>query len=714
MKKRIIEQIIKARNIYKAFFLLIILGGIFLSGAAAKADGTSTLEIIASSTAPLPKASIKLRIETASSTLYNDNLEVMACENFDGSGVYDLNGRCALEQSGLAAKWTNWGSDLFLDSIGDIANNQNGNGIYWNWFDGLSYGQTALNKHVLHEGEDLLLTYEINPLKLMIATNSPLIGSTTILSLDEFAFDTSWNPVWQPAASSSFFINGEQFFSADGTWILSINTSTPYSIYGVKAGFLNSQTEIITGTSTLLDAEAEGGDQAGVSGVGYGGTQEKIFDTAKAISFLAAHQNSDGSIGSSIIFSDWAAIAFSAYGDSGAKDKLRDYLLSAGYDTALKVGTTDLDRRAMALMALGVNPYNTAGADYISRIAAAFDGRQIGDPNYFNDDIFSLFPLLKAGFNGNDKIISDTLQFVISNQETNGSWGSVDISSAAISALALARQAGNINSELSLSINQSLQSGRQFLQSVQMPNGGFNDNVNSTAWAAQAISALGDPVSAWEKFGLDPIDYLAGLQEADGGLESQTAPIDTRIWTTAYAIPAALNKSWGDILFNFARPENFPAEFTALENQTEATSTLPESAMPATTTVPEIPENYSTSAPEILIINPVPDVFLPAKSIEEAKNEPKIKLAGPKEAVAIKPVKKYSASVRPKLSFIEKSSPKITKETKVLGEDSAAVIEKNLPPQAPESPIRDYAKIILYFSLGALVLIGVFAGLGKK
>src|SRR3989338_6456693 len=125
------------------------------------------------------------------------------------------------------------------------------------------------------------------------------------------------------------------------------------------------------------------------------------FNTSAALDFLARNQNADGSFASALL-TDWAAIAFGSAGDlvcneacSAARQKLRMYLFVAEPELS---SITDYERHAMALIALGINPYSETSNDYITPIVNAFDGTQIGNSSLVNDDIFAIFPLLHAGY----------------------------------------------------------------------------------------------------------------------------------------------------------------------------------------------------------------------------------------------------------------------------------------------------------------------------
>ncbi|MDD5145375.1 MAG: terpene cyclase/mutase family protein [Candidatus Pacebacteria bacterium] len=670
----------------------------------------------------LPTININLRLETASSTLLNQNLAVLACEENAGNGIYSLNGKCAVEQSGLLNQWTDWGSDSFLDSIADFANNQDGNGIYWSWFKDLDYGQVALNKDILSENENLLLIYGISPLRITTATTTPAVNSTTTLFLEQFAYDSGWSPVWELAASSTFLIDGQEFFSEDGAFQLLVATTSPYLIFGKKAGYLDSpiltlagifQDEIIPPTPP--DIPIPSGGSGGNPGANPGNAQtHKTADINKAINFLVLNQNSDGSIGSSIIYSDWAAIALSAFGGSDAKNKLKNYLSGAEYNTNGSI--TDLERRAMALMALSVNPYSETATDYISLILSAFDGTQIGDPELFNDDIFALFPLLKAGYSGSDPIIRAVLKFIISKQNTNGSWGNIDLTASAIQALSLAKKTGGLDTDIIDSIEQSLQLAKNFLKNSQTENGGFDNNAISTSWAIQAIVALGEQVQSWENTGNNSYDFLASRQNDDGGFEDVSIALDTRIWTTAYVIPAALGKTWDGIMQSFPKKtENLQNSNNANITQLEAAENLPVSP----TSTPELSAATTTISTTTPMVLAATTTVFATTSINENVPEPQYatpaKLISATSTVSLETSQQLVANI---------PEVKIENEQNLSVDDSANSIPENeeikedyskkLSAQisngvnSGDSGGRKIIRIIFYLSAGISLLLGLY------
>ena len=183
------------------------------------------------------------------------------------------------------------------------------------------------------------------------------------------------------------------------------------------------------GTATSTDSTGSTDEQndSGSSGGGSGGNSDDTFDVQDALSYLASKQSDDGSFDSPML-TDWAAIAFASTGSSDAKTKLKAYLKTA----APKLSSiTDYERHAMALQALGINPYSGSTQDYIAPITGAFDGTQIGDASLTNDDIFAIFPLMNAGYSTSDEIIKKAVSFIVSKQKTDGSWeSSVDLTAA--------------------------------------------------------------------------------------------------------------------------------------------------------------------------------------------------------------------------------------------------------------------------------------------
>ncbi|MEI7765566.1 MAG: prenyltransferase/squalene oxidase repeat-containing protein [bacterium] len=313
---------------------------------------------------------------------------------------------------------------------------------------------------------------------------------------------------------------------------------------------------------------------------------KNTFNIKKAYEFLALQQKENGSFGTDL-YSDWSSFAFASNSDyQTQKDKLIKYLTevkTANYQL------TDYERHAMALMALGINPYAVNGENHIEKIISSFDGTQFGDKEEDNDDIFALIVLQNAGYTINDKIISDDLNFILSKQKENGSWdNSVDMTGAAISSIATfagenfllrgVSQADGPRASVWKATSDSdlekeefstakkiisvLSKAKEYLKQNQKDDGGFG-NVSSTAWAMEGIIALNEKPEDWiparphensgagEKNNNTPLDYLATNQDIDGGMKEYS--LENRIWQTSYVLTSLSGKTWNQLMQKFEK-----------------------------------------------------------------------------------------------------------------------------------------------------------------
>ena len=438
-------------------------------------------------------------------------MEVYPCQATSTEPV-SINGFCAVEQTNLPTTWAWYDFGQGPEAIINSISDYKGNSNnYWLWYEG------------------------------SVATDSAM-GWT---SLDTHILSTTT----KETLLLSFYIAPQTATTSDSTNATSTANTTDQT---------TSNTQITSG-----------------GGVG-GGSANQIgastFDVPKAIAYLTSNENPNGSFGADL-YTDWAAIAFGAYGvQNGA---LKNYISS---NILAGDVVTDYERHAMALMALGIDPYSGTSVNYIKKITDSFDGTQIGDPSLYNDDIFALLPLLKAGYTTSDPVISKTVQFIISKQSASGSWDSVDLTSAAIQALSQVQSEPGVSSAIS--------NAQNFLKNSET-NGGYNTSY-STSWALQAIATLGQNPSQWQQGSANPLTFLANLQQVDGGVESTTTTtLDGRVWATSYAIPAALGKSWPSIISSFNKPIDQSSSIGGVNTATStATTTNPINILGSTSTAP--------------------------------------------------------------------------------------------------------------------------------
>lgn len=373
------------------------------------------------------------------------------------------------------------------------------------------------------------------------ATNT--YASTTGVTVGAVQFDPN-NPYNPPTVFATSTVD------ASGVATFTLNATGTYQV-GIAEDYYSP-----SGTLTVTDATTNSntGSSGSNAGGGGGGFSHSNLDTARAFSFLNSHQNTDGSMGSSIMYTDWAAIAYATADPTSAtqKAKLHDYLVSASPTLS---SVTDYERHAMALEALNINPYSSAGKDYITPIVNAFDGTQIGSTSQINDDIFALYALTHAGYTSSDTIIQKTTAYLLSQQQTDGSWSEdPEMTAAAAQALGPLYDLPGVNAKLGMAI--------YYLMGAIKPTGGWG-NADATSWVQTAFNSMNEAPAPSPHFaqsdlvasnGYYPLDVIAKAQQPDGSVVSINTDVDSKIWSTSYALVAVSNKSWVSLLSYFSKP----------------------------------------------------------------------------------------------------------------------------------------------------------------
>ncbi|MFH1233421.1 MAG: hypothetical protein V1649_02095 [Patescibacteria group bacterium] len=520
---------------------------------------------------------INLQIKTNTDTVYSGNLTVTPCDS-EGDGIMKATPYCALVQSDTLSDW----AGLWINSINNIVNNDGGNGAYWMWLEDLNIKNSnptdpynlSSKQYTLEDNDKILFFYNTNPLKISVEKRSPIIGESIKITVKELGTDLSWNPVWNNATGGKVVINGNTY-DLDGSGEYSFQTTNTdiLLIKGQKDNFIDSEELSITptlppsgntGMGAIITSTVEtvipiAPEVPSIS------LAKQTFDLKKAFEFIISQQKENGSFGEDL-YTDWTALALASGNYQGQTIKLIKYF---GESEMMGTLLTDYERHAMALMALGLNPYNnypaSGGAsseNYIKKIISSFDGKQFGDVNEDNDDIFALIVLQNAGFTQIDKIINDDINFILSKQKDNGSWdNSVDMTGASIGALAAFSPTPGVG--------ESLVKAKEFLKQNQKNNGGWN-NVSSTAWVLEGILALGEKPEDWKKNGNNPFDYLATIQDTDEGIKNLPAGeegeyLKNKLWETAYTVTALSGKTWNQIMQKFEKPKELKEQRTILK-----------------------------------------------------------------------------------------------------------------------------------------------------
>ncbi len=391
---------------------------------------------------------------------------------------------------------------------------------------------TSMDATVLTGGESLAF-YFGTPHQVLLSSSAISTGGTVTATAQNYNYnDNTWSALTgvtigatQPDPSNPFspIVVTSGVVDANGSVALTFASAGNYDI-GIAEDFYFPTYPLTVSASS--------------SGGGSGGGTPTAFSVPNALAYLSSVQGTDGSFGGSTLYTDWAGIAIASAG--GPRGNILSYLSAHNSISSL---LTDNERRAMTLMSLGQNPYSFGGIDYITAIVSKFDGTQFGDVGIVNDDIFALIPLRSAGYSSSDGIITTDIAFILSKQQGNGSWeGSIDLTASAVQALSPFSGVSGVSTALSNAGN--------YIQNAQGNDGGWS-NVSSSSWAIQAMNALG---ASWTKNGKSTADYFGSIQATDGAGSPTSESLQNRIWTTSYAIPAVLGKSWSSIMQSVSKP----------------------------------------------------------------------------------------------------------------------------------------------------------------
>jgi len=294
-------------------------------------------------------------------------------------------------------------------------------------------------------------------------------------------------------------------------------------------------------------------------------------DAGRAAFWLAKVQNVDGGWGASpdhdsaTDMTAWVMLALESTGTSpldaskGGQNPVG--YLRAHVDELTSPG--DLARTILALEGAEVDPRSFAGRDLVAALAKRRrdNGSYEGWPG---STAFAIMALRGAGAGGIDQSAS----WLARVQNDDGGWGDVPGSPSTADGTAAVVEA----SPESL----AAQHGLGYLRKAQRPSGGFplggNGAVNSqsTAWAVQAMIAMGkDPASITEG-GKSGLDYLAERQAADGHYRRSASSDETPVWVTAEVVPAVAGDAFP--VTPVARP---PAPAPPPRNGGGSTATVP-------------------------------------------------------------------------------------------------------------------------------------------
>jgi hypothetical protein len=294
----------------------------------------------------------------------------------------------------------------------------------------------------------------------------------------------------------------------------------------------------------------------------------------RTVRYLQEAQQADGGFGAggepSQITSAWTALALAAAGIN-PQDQRRPggvdafAFLAGNYQEGIREAdcaplacTTTFERELMVVNASGAAPHDFGGVDLVrellgrARSDGSFPHVPGGQPGV-NDTIFAIFALAPVAEPAAQAPIQDAAGWIEAAQLDDGGWAwsatstqdEVDIAGAAIQALVAAGRGDST----------AVRDGLAYLRAAQNPDGGFpavpgdpESNVASTAWATQAIWAVGENPEGWRTGSgaptEEPLDYIESLQEPDGHVRWKRSRDLNGVWMTAYTTPALAGQPW--------------------------------------------------------------------------------------------------------------------------------------------------------------------------
>jgi hypothetical protein len=468
----------------------------------------------------------------------------------------------------------------------------------------------------LHDGDNVFLYFGYPRSVALSSTSTPAGTAFTATTQSYNPATNTYAPITgvtlgatQPDPNNPYSPIEIATSSVDGNGqaIFTLNATGTYQV-GIKEDYYFPTTDIAvvdapaTTTATIPPTPQI---TTGGGGSAPAGVVHTPLNVQQAVGYLVSKENSDGSFGADL-YSDWASLALAAT-NAPTLNTMKTYMTSRVENYS---SITDYERHAMALEALGIDPYSGSRTDTIAPILAAFDGTQIGDSNLVTDDIFAIFSLTHAGYTSSDTIIKKEAAYILSKQLPDGSWeDSVDVTASAMQALGPLFDIPGVNSHLGPAI--------AYITGIEQPNGGWN-NVDSTSWMQTSINTfnsfhVGQP-SIWNSsLGYFPGDALGRVQQPDGAVRPTTDSVNARVWSTSYAIVAASGNDWVGILKHFSKPApsvggsgisigstaTSTASSTVLSTN-NATSTATSTSSVATSTIPigtTTPTVDATSSP---------------------------------------------------------------------------------------------------------------------
>lgn len=374
--------------------------------------------------------------------------------------------------------------------------------------------------------------------------------------------------------------------------------------------------------------------------------------TDNGVTFLKSKQDASGRITTGFSApSQWSAIAFAIEGIDVSTVKtsgksLLDFLVS---DIPTNNAATDWENRILAIVAIGQNPTNFGGTNYVSNLEGLYANGQIGDTCSLNDDVFGLLALLAAGNTSSTTIKQSTLDFLLSKQDpTDGGFGfsapgcawyatSADMTGAALQALVEAKNHGFS----STSLDTAIQKAKDYLVANQDSDGGYgyygSSDPDTTGWVLQAFNVAGmkdsNEAAAARKY------LLAQQSATDGGFQAfdwGANALVSNSTTTAQSIIALSGNGWIVKVYDpsVATPTLTVAPTASAVTPTPTPTTSSTSPNTASPTVTPTPTIIPTASPTGISEQAAPhEGFIPDNVSSASSSQQKVAPTGSDQQV---------------------------------------------------------------------------------
>ncbi|TSC72452.1 MAG: peptidase domain protein [Parcubacteria group bacterium Gr01-1014_38] len=533
--------------------------------------------------------SVSLRIEGSTTTVFEGTVTATPCTITDTAGkehALPAVAACALQKAAqerkFATSFQDFGFGLFLKKIaGDDTPPDFSRS--WNFWVNDDPASVGLDTYAVTPNDRILLAfapYPGVPLRVT-APEKAILGTSLPVRVEkrvgDFDAQFVWHGRWEPAAGATLHVgDAAHLVPSDGTVTLTFPESGSFPLSADGSGFVRSARRTLavaapspsptpspspsptptpapTPTPTAAPSPTPSPQPTPVPDVS---PEQRRERARSALRYLRSQQRDGGDIDGDIVTA-WSAIAFGANEERGKTIRSDQSSLLDALTRGRLISATDIERHILAVRATGANPRSFNGSDLLQLLRQRVRNGQIGEETLVNDDIFGILAFVAAGEPANDADVQSAVRTVLQYQVGDGSFGGLDLTAAAMQSLHAYTVRGG-----SQQVSTALDRARAHLRSRQDRFGGFGENSATTAWALQALVAVGEDPATWRTTdGATPWTALLRYQNAGGGFGWKTRE-DVSPFMTAYAVPALLGVPWPVTLLGiesaFAAPVSSP------------------------------------------------------------------------------------------------------------------------------------------------------------